>query len=349
MTRETDVFISGGGMVGLTLALALARGGLKTVVADPMPVAAALDAKFDGRVSALSYSLRPHVRSAGRLGPSRRVRAAHPRHPRHRRRPRPRTVALLAAFRSPRDRPAHGLHRREPPHPPGAASRYCPQTHGIVLAAPARARDFTISRCERHRRSRSGRDAVGAIDGGRGRPRTRRRARRWASASSAGPIRNGASWRRWPTRSPHEGAAYEHFLPSGPFAILPMTDNRSSLVWTEREDLAPADAGALRRRVRRGSGAPLRRSSGCDASRRPALVLSAAIPSGARLCARPFRARRRHRAWRPSDRGPRPQSRSQGRGRAGGSRARCRAAGPRYRRRSMCSSATNAGGASIPR
>jgi 2-octaprenyl-6-methoxyphenol hydroxylase len=38
---------------------------------------------------------------------------------------------------------------------------------------------------------------------------------------------------------PHEGTAYEHFLPSGPFAILPMTGNRSSLVWTEREDIAP--------------------------------------------------------------------------------------------------------------
>jgi 2-octaprenyl-6-methoxyphenol hydroxylase len=38
----------------------------------------------------------------------------------------------------------------------------------------------------------------------------------------------------------HKGVAYEHFLPSGPFAILPMTGNRSSLVWTERETLAPA-------------------------------------------------------------------------------------------------------------
>ena len=33
---------------------------------------------------------------------------------------------------------------------------------------------------------------------------------------------------------PHHGRAEEHFLPAGPFAILPLTGNRSSLVWTER-------------------------------------------------------------------------------------------------------------------
>lgn len=33
---------------------------------------------------------------------------------------------------------------------------------------------------------------------------------------------------------PHEGTAEEHFLPAGPFATLPLKNNRSSLVWTER-------------------------------------------------------------------------------------------------------------------
>jgi 2-octaprenyl-6-methoxyphenol hydroxylase len=33
---------------------------------------------------------------------------------------------------------------------------------------------------------------------------------------------------------PHGGRAEEHFLPAGPFAILPLTGNRSSIVWTER-------------------------------------------------------------------------------------------------------------------
>ncbi|MBJ6132790.1 ubiquinone biosynthesis hydroxylase [Ochrobactrum sp. Q0168] len=40
---------------------------------------------------------------------------------------------------------------------------------------------------------------------------------------------------------PHGGRADEHFLPAGPFAILPLKGNRSSLVWTERT----ADADRL--------------------------------------------------------------------------------------------------------
>lgn len=37
---------------------------------------------------------------------------------------------------------------------------------------------------------------------------------------------------------PHEGVAEEHFRPAGPFAILPLTGNRSSLVWTEASETA---------------------------------------------------------------------------------------------------------------
>jgi len=43
----------------------------------------------------------------------------------------------------------------------------------------------------------------------------------------------------------HGGRAVEHFLPSGPFAILPLSDggrlgHRSSIVWTERAENVPA-------------------------------------------------------------------------------------------------------------
>ena len=37
---------------------------------------------------------------------------------------------------------------------------------------------------------------------------------------------------------PHHGTAWQHFLPAGPFAILPMTGDRVSVVWTEHADAA---------------------------------------------------------------------------------------------------------------
>lgn len=37
---------------------------------------------------------------------------------------------------------------------------------------------------------------------------------------------------------PHQGRAVQHFLPSGPFAILPLKGNHSSIVWTEEADVA---------------------------------------------------------------------------------------------------------------
>ena len=56
---------------------------------------------------------------------------------------------------------------------------------------------------------------------------------------------------------PHNGLAQQVFTPAGPLAILPLTGNRSAIVWSEREETARAiqsldDAGylaALRERV----------------------------------------------------------------------------------------------------
>jgi len=41
----------------------------------------------------------------------------------------------------------------------------------------------------------------------------------------------------------HHGRAEEHFLPSGPFAILPLTGRRSSIVWTETTEEAERIVG----------------------------------------------------------------------------------------------------------
>lgn len=58
---------------------------------------------------------------------------------------------------------------------------------------------------------------------------------------------------------PHEGTAVQHFLPSGPFAILPLTGNRSCITWSQdardaRRIMALDDAGFLAEVDRRFGG-----------------------------------------------------------------------------------------------
>jgi 2-octaprenyl-6-methoxyphenol hydroxylase len=112
------------------------------------------------------------------------------------------------------------------------------ETDGIELIAPASARDFAIG------------DASVTADLG---PQGTLSAQMMVAAEGRdSPSREkmgigliGWSYPQWGIvatvahEKPHDGTAYEHFLPSGPFAILPMTENRSSLVWTEREEIAP--------------------------------------------------------------------------------------------------------------
>ncbi|QKP76249.1 FAD-dependent monooxygenase [Methyloligella sp. GL2] len=55
---------------------------------------------------------------------------------------------------------------------------------------------------------------------------------------------------------PHGGKAVQHFLPAGPFALLPLPENRTSIVWTEEADeadriMALDDAGFLKELERR--------------------------------------------------------------------------------------------------
>jgi 2-octaprenyl-6-methoxyphenol hydroxylase len=51
---ETDVIILGGGLVGMTLALALDAHGISSAIVDPLPREAAIAPDFDGRASAVA-------------------------------------------------------------------------------------------------------------------------------------------------------------------------------------------------------------------------------------------------------------------------------------------------------
>jgi 2-octaprenyl-6-methoxyphenol hydroxylase len=251
MARSTDVIIGGGGMVGLTLGLALAKAGLKVTVCDPAPKAVALDARFDGRVSALAYAAVRMYRALGvweHLEPY-----AQP------------IEDILVTDAAP-GRPASpfSLHfdGEEAGTPLGhivenrhirmglfAVAETVPDLELIAPAALAdlRADAYAIAATLSNGETFSARLAV-AADGRESAMRERMQIGvvGW-SYPQTGIVATVEH------EKPHKGVAYEHFLPAGPFAILPMTPaskgeaagqrkylNRSSLVWTEREALAPA-------------------------------------------------------------------------------------------------------------
>ncbi|MBL6937502.1 MAG: FAD-dependent monooxygenase [Alphaproteobacteria bacterium] len=250
MSSRCDVIIGGGGMVGMTLAIALAKGGLDVVVADPVPKSAALDARFDGRVCALAYAtvrmfealgvwphLEPHAQpikdilvTDAKLGGT----------------PSPFSLHFDAGEIGARSL-GHIVENRHTRTGLFAVAETLPNLHFVAPAAltnlETAAGGITATL--------SNGDAVTAqlAVAADGRPSPMR--------ELMGIPIVAWSYDQWGIvatvehEKPHNGVAYEHFLPSGPFAILPMTPaasseavgqehaNRSSLVWTEDEKLAP--------------------------------------------------------------------------------------------------------------
>lgn len=239
MQSKFDVAIAGGGMVGLTLGLALAKAGVETVVIDGLDPALVLDAKFDGRVSSFAPASRrmmtalglwPHLESLAQpifdivVGDGSVKDGA--------------SAALLHFdHREIGDQPlAHMIENR---HFRMALQREISRVPALTLIAPQRVTGAKLARasievvlddgrrCEAvlciaaDGRESPLRDAMGLKTIG------------WAYAQT-GIVATIAHERA------HEGVAHELFLPSGPFAILPMTGNRSSIVWTERSEQAPA-------------------------------------------------------------------------------------------------------------
>lgn len=78
---------------------------------------------------------------------------------------------------------------------------------------------------------------LAAADGARSPTRTRERI-----ATHAFPYDQTALVATLRHEAPHGGVAVQHFLPGGPFAMLPLAGDRSSLVWSERRATAQAMA-----------------------------------------------------------------------------------------------------------
>ena len=244
---ETEVLISGGGMVGLTLGIALAGAGVATVVVDAADPAALQAAAYDGRSSAIARGTQQALAALGiwpgmaaQAEPILEIRVSD---------------GKVGAGASPFF--LHYDHHELGPGLDGPLG-YIVENLAIrraLAACAARAAKLTVVAPARLASAERGPAAVVAVlDDGR-----RIQAQLIVGAEGqASQLREAAGIRatRWDYpqvgivctvahEAPHQGVAHEHFLPSGPFALLPMTDgpeggHRSSLVWTERRALAPA-------------------------------------------------------------------------------------------------------------
>ncbi len=249
MGRDCDVLIVGGGLNGPALALALAQGGLSSIVLDAQSADARAEPEFDGRAYALAAASR---RMLGALGLWQGLL--------------PRAQAIGKILISD-GRPGEGAgpmvlrfdgdEIAEGPMGHILEDRWL---RGALLAAMAAEPRIT------HRAGCSvtgqqvgpGAVAVTLADGGRleaavlvgcdgrgsrvaERAGLRRRDRDYRQVSLVCAVAH---------ERPHDGIAYQFFMPAGPLAILPLPGHRSSIVWTETAARAAAigaldDAGFL--------------------------------------------------------------------------------------------------------
>lgn len=246
MMYDADIILAGGGLTGMSLACALGQAGFSVILLEEKPAANLTERDIDGRVSALGRASCRLLEALG-LWP---VLAAHAQ---------PILDILVSDGRlGRRPSPLH-LHFD---HLDGAAGRkgeplgyiigneqIRSALHGAISLMPR------VSIRAPARASAMAADAFGVTvtlaDGG-----VLRAPLCIAADGGNSPLREMAgiksiAWAYGQSgivvtvhhERPHNGLAHEYFLPGGPFAILPMTGNRSSLVWTEPEARAKALLG----------------------------------------------------------------------------------------------------------
>ncbi|MGH7091123.1 MAG: UbiH/UbiF/VisC/COQ6 family ubiquinone biosynthesis hydroxylase [Stellaceae bacterium] len=229
---RVELLVVGGGLAGATLAAAAAGAGIETALVDRKEPAVMLDAPYDGRATALAWGSRLVFEG---IGLWRGIAAdAEP------------ILQIRVADGSSRLF-LHYDHALVGGHPLGfivenrvlrrAIAARLDSLSNLVAIAPMAVAvveygESAIATLADGRQVRA--DLVAAADG---------RGSRLRQAAGIGAL----TWFYPQTgivctvrhAEPHRGIAVEHFLPAGPFAILPMTEQRSSIVWTERTALAP--------------------------------------------------------------------------------------------------------------
>jgi 2-octaprenyl-6-methoxyphenol hydroxylase len=227
--ERIDILIGGGGMAGLSLAIALRQAlgdGLAIAVADPVLERSAADARSSAIVAAgrrLFETIGVWDAIAGEAQPIRDMVVTDSR--------------LEDAVRPVFLTFDQAVEDGEP-------FAHMVENGPLVAALLAKARDLgidlrnaAVNNFETREdaieiRLSSGEDVAArllvAADGARSRIRERAgiTTHGWSYGQSA--IATTVAHER-----DHGGRAEEHFLPSGPFAILPLTGHRSSIVWTE--------------------------------------------------------------------------------------------------------------------
>lgn len=240
-----DALIVGGGMVGLTLAAALGGAGLTVVLVDREAPARQSAAAFDGRTSAIAFGSQRGLVALG-LWPALA----------------PDAEAILDIRVSDGGSPLflHYDHREVGGVPLG----YIIENRSIRRALFDHVRRIATVTHKAPTTVRSMEVRAGGVEAVLGDGTTVRAPLVVGADGPRSALRRQAGialteWRYRQTgivctmahEQPHRGIAHERFLPAGPFAVLPMTDDRavpdgtlgrhrSSIVWTERAELAPA-------------------------------------------------------------------------------------------------------------
>ncbi|MEL6235472.1 MAG: FAD-dependent monooxygenase [Pseudomonadota bacterium] len=243
MERQ-DVIIAGGGIIGTLLGLALARSGLTATVCDALPEEARRADDFDGRAYAVAAAGRRMLDALGLwpalaadAQPMSRIEIADPGSG-----DRMAGAAALPTLLQFDHRQTDGgpfAHMIEDRHLRRAVQDAAATTPGLSLRAPISVAGHQAGPGGVTVHLDDGTALAGGVlaacDG-----------RASATARHAGLTSLGWDYGQnglvcaLETAHPHHGVAREIFLPAGPFAVLPLTGNRVSLVWTESRARARA-------------------------------------------------------------------------------------------------------------